>query len=44
MVANNWTDLIDGNIMINIIVNEYGNLSFSGTVWTATSADGTTIF
>lgn len=40
-VANNWADLVDGNIGDGIANNADGSGGFSCDVWTNTNADGT---
>lgn len=41
VIANNWTDLVDGQLAAPINVDEHGNPTFAAEVWTGTSADGT---
>lgn len=44
-IADNWGDLTDASVDININLNEFGNSTFNNyvfnQVWTSTSADGT---
>jgi hypothetical protein len=40
MIANNWTDLLDGNLAHAIDLDENGS-SVSGDVWTGTLSNGT---
>lgn len=39
-VANNWNDLLDGNINAPINLNQFGETVGSERVWTGTKADG----
>lgn len=41
LVANNWTDLVDGQLAAPIDADEYGSPTFAAEVWTGTYADGT---
>ncbi|MCA9214078.1 MAG: hypothetical protein KDB27_13495 [Planctomycetales bacterium] len=43
-VANNYTDLWDGNLDIGIGITELGTAPSSGPVWTGSDADGTGAF
>lgn len=40
IVANNWDDLLDGNINVPINLNQFGEVLGSERVWTGTKADG----
>ena len=41
VVANDWEDLIDGQLAAPINVDERGNLAVAEEVWTSTYANGT---
>lgn len=40
LIANNWNDLVDGNLQNPILVSEFGS-NFNSQVWTNTKIDGT---
>ncbi|HMA92526.1 MAG TPA: hypothetical protein VKP30_07560, partial [Polyangiaceae bacterium] len=41
VIANDWADLVDGQLAAPINVDEHGNPTFAAEVWTGSSADGT---
>jgi len=41
LIANNWADLIDGQLAAPIDVDEHGTPAVATEVWTGTYADGT---
>lgn len=40
VIANNWSDLVDGTLQNAITIDEIGGTVASGNVWTGTKADG----
>jgi hypothetical protein len=40
IIANDWTDLTDGKLIVPINLTEYGTIASTSNVWTNTTASG----